>query len=463
MTAMFVNLPVTDLERAKAFYTALGFTINPVFSDHNAACVVVEEDHSYFMILMREYFQTFTDLPIGDPAVNPTVATAIFLDSREAVDRAVGDGLAAGGSEAHPATDYGFMYQRQLTDPDGNILEFGYMDPAAAEQGPEAFVDPAGLRSMAARDYGQYCGVTRALELVGERWAMLIVRDLLVGPRRYGELAAGLPRIPSNILAARLKELQEAGVLRRVPHSRVIVYELTPYGRELEPVVMALGAWGFKAMGDPREEQIITPDSMTMSLRTAFRPQVAASLPATAYAARLGPAELLIRVDGSTLDVMRGDGVGRPRLLGRSGHPPDHLRRARPGSCDRHGGGRGAARSWRSPRPLRQHLPPGGLSRSLHVRRRLGTQPVPPRTLRDHRSAGPTGGRVRVGSTERRARSTMVGWGDVPERTADGRYMIIRGRRWRATDPAIPADVSAKLRAELMSARRAVGIALRSG
>ena len=116
---------------------------------------------------------------------------------------------------------------------------------------------------MAARDYGQYCGITRALELVGERWPLLIVRDLLVGPRRYGELAAGLPRIPSNILAARLKELQAAGVLRRVPHSRVIVYELTPYGRELEPVVLALGAWGFKAMGDPREKQIITPDSMT--------------------------------------------------------------------------------------------------------------------------------------------------------------------------------------------------------
>ena len=63
---------------------------------------------------------------------------------------------------------------------------------------------------MAAREYGQYCGITRALELVGERWALLIVRDLLVGPRRYGELAAGLPRIPSNILAARLKELQAA-------------------------------------------------------------------------------------------------------------------------------------------------------------------------------------------------------------------------------------------------------------
>jgi DNA-binding HxlR family transcriptional regulator len=161
---------------------------------------------------------------------------------------------------------------------------------------------------MAARDYGQYSGITRDLEVVGERWALLIVRDLLVGPRRYGELAAGLPRIPSNILAARLKELQATGVIRRAPHSRVIVYELTPYGHELEPVVLALGAWGFKAMGDPRDEQIITPDSMTMELRAAFRSRVAAKLPATAYAARFGPAELLIRVDGSALDVTRGDG-----------------------------------------------------------------------------------------------------------------------------------------------------------
>lgn len=144
MTAMFVNLPVTDLERAKAFYTAIGFTINPLFTDHNAACVVVEDDHSYFMILTREYFQTFTDLPIGDPAENPSVSTAIFLDSRDAVDKAVADGLAAGGAEARPAADYGFMYQRQLNDPDGNILEFGWMDPVTAAQGPEAFANQQG-------------------------------------------------------------------------------------------------------------------------------------------------------------------------------------------------------------------------------------------------------------------------------------------------------------------------------
>ncbi|OAI41240.1 HxlR family transcriptional regulator [bacterium SCGC AG-212-C10] len=161
---------------------------------------------------------------------------------------------------------------------------------------------------MAARDYGQYCGVTQALELVGERWALLIIRDLLVGPRRFGELAEGLPRIPTNILAARLKELQQVGVIRRAPRSRVIVYELTPYGRELEPVVLALGAWGFKTLGDPRDEQIITPDSLTITLRTAFRPQVAVHLPATVYEARIGSAGLHIAVTGPALAVRREGG-----------------------------------------------------------------------------------------------------------------------------------------------------------
>jgi predicted lactoylglutathione lyase len=138
MKLMFVNLPVTDLDRAKAFYTALGFTINPQFTDHNAACVVVEDDHNYFMLLVRDFFQTFTKLPIGDPTKAVSVATAIFVDSREDVDAALDAGLAAGGSEAQPASDYGFMYQRQLTDPDGNVLEFGYMDPQAAANGPDA-------------------------------------------------------------------------------------------------------------------------------------------------------------------------------------------------------------------------------------------------------------------------------------------------------------------------------------
>ena len=141
MTAMFVSLPVTDLERAKAFYTAIGYTINPLFTDHNAACVVVEDGHSYFMLLVRDYFQSHTDRPIGDPSATVSVSIALFVDSREAVDATVADGIAAGGSESHPATDLGFMYQRQLTDPDGNVLEIGYMDPVAAEQGPDALID----------------------------------------------------------------------------------------------------------------------------------------------------------------------------------------------------------------------------------------------------------------------------------------------------------------------------------
>jgi DNA-binding HxlR family transcriptional regulator len=161
---------------------------------------------------------------------------------------------------------------------------------------------------MAARDYGQYSGISRAVELIGERWALLIVRDLLVGPRRYGELAEGLARIPSNILATRLKELQAASIIRRAPRSRIIVYELTPYGRELEPVVLALGAWGFKALDEPREEQVVTPASLTMDLRSAFRPRVALELPATSYAARIGGAELFIRVDGSALDLTSSEG-----------------------------------------------------------------------------------------------------------------------------------------------------------
>ena len=140
MTMMLVNLPVTDLDRSKQFYAAIGFTLNPAFSDHNAACFTVEDDHSAIMILTRDFFQTMSELPIGDPKVNPSVSTAVFLDSREAVDSALTAGLAGGGTEPHEAADYGFMYQRQLNDPDGNIIEFGWMDPTAAAQGPEAVV-----------------------------------------------------------------------------------------------------------------------------------------------------------------------------------------------------------------------------------------------------------------------------------------------------------------------------------
>lgn len=140
MTMMFVALPVTDLDRATAFYTAIGFTLNPAFSDHNAACFVVEEDHSALMVITREYFQTFTDLPIGDPSKSPTSSVSVFVDSRDEVDARAKKGLEAGGTEPREPSDYGFMYQRGITDPDGNSVEFGWMDPKAAAEGPPADV-----------------------------------------------------------------------------------------------------------------------------------------------------------------------------------------------------------------------------------------------------------------------------------------------------------------------------------
>lgn len=152
---------------------------------------------------------------------------------------------------------------------------------------------------MAARNYGQYCGVVTALELVGERWALLIVRDLLVGPRRYSDLKAGLPRIPTNILSTRLKELQQSGVVRRLPLAHGLAYALTEYGQGLEEVVLALGRWGFQSMGDPDEGDIVTSDSMTIAFRTAYRADAAGRFPETAYAVHIGDVALGLRT-GST-------------------------------------------------------------------------------------------------------------------------------------------------------------------
>lgn len=147
-TNIFVNLPTTDLERAKAFYEALGFSINPNFTDENAACVVLS-DTIYFMVLTREYLATFTDKQIIDPKTQAQVSIALTRDSREEVDEVLAKGLAAGGSEPRPVQDYGFMYSRDLDDPDGNNLSFLFMEPAAAEMGPEAYLAQQGAGAEA--------------------------------------------------------------------------------------------------------------------------------------------------------------------------------------------------------------------------------------------------------------------------------------------------------------------------
>ena len=138
-TSIFVSYPTADLDRRKAFYTALGATINPLFTDENAACLVWDENITT-MVLKREFFATFTDKQVADPATTAQVQIAFSRDSREEVDTVIEAGLAAGGSEPRPAQDYGFMYSRDLEDPDGNNLSFLWMEPQAAEQGPEAYL-----------------------------------------------------------------------------------------------------------------------------------------------------------------------------------------------------------------------------------------------------------------------------------------------------------------------------------
>ncbi|HEY9409130.1 MAG TPA: helix-turn-helix domain-containing protein [Jiangellaceae bacterium] len=203
---------------------------------------------------------------------------------------------------------------------------------------------------MAARSYGQYCGITRAVELITERWALLLIRDLLVGPRRYTDLKQGLPKIPTNILAARLKELQEGGVIRRVPMARCgLVYELTEYGRELEPIVLTLGRWGFRSMGEPKDDDIVTADSLTMALRTAFRPQFASA--SLDFQIQFGVVELRAQVGDGELKVVQiappappvggslPSGESELQIRHRTRHPPPD--RGHADSCPGRGAGRG--------------------------------------------------------------------------------------------------------------------------
>jgi DNA-binding HxlR family transcriptional regulator/putative sterol carrier protein len=161
---------------------------------------------------------------------------------------------------------------------------------------------------MSRRTYGQYCGIAYALETVGERWALLLIRDLILGPKRFTDLRRGLPRIPSNVLSARLKELEEAGVVRRrlLPRpSTGIVYELTDYGRELEDIVLRLGLWGARTLGEPRVEDSINVDSLMLALRATFRSKEARELQAS-YELHLGEIVIHARIDKGALEVAEG-------------------------------------------------------------------------------------------------------------------------------------------------------------
>ena len=128
-TQIFINLPVANLEKSKAFYTALGHGINPKFSDENAACVVVS-DTIFVMLLTRAYFQGFTKKSVADANKELQTLVALSTPGRAEVDALMDKALGAGGKEAGEAKDYGFMYQRSFEDPDGHTWEIFYMNEA---------------------------------------------------------------------------------------------------------------------------------------------------------------------------------------------------------------------------------------------------------------------------------------------------------------------------------------------
>jgi predicted lactoylglutathione lyase len=135
---LFVNLPVEDLERSKAFFAKLGFSYHPGFTDETAAGMPVGE-HAFVMLLSREKFAEFSKLPLADPTTHTLALYCFSVSSREEVDAVSAAALAAGGTEADDAEDHGFMYSRSFFDPDGHGWQVMWMDPTAVEQGPEAF------------------------------------------------------------------------------------------------------------------------------------------------------------------------------------------------------------------------------------------------------------------------------------------------------------------------------------
>jgi len=144
MTRMiFVNLPVKDLQRSRAFLEALGAVNEPKFTDETAACMTFS-DSIHVMILTHEKFSQFTPRPIADANAGSEVLLCLSADSRESVDSTVEQGVRAGGTaDPAPKQDYGVMYGRSVADPDGHIWEIMWMDPAAAERGAEAVQEAA--------------------------------------------------------------------------------------------------------------------------------------------------------------------------------------------------------------------------------------------------------------------------------------------------------------------------------
>ncbi|HEU5474180.1 MAG TPA: winged helix-turn-helix transcriptional regulator [Actinophytocola sp.] len=171
------------------------------------------------------------------------------------------------------------------------------------------------LAAMTRRSYGQYCGLARAEEILGERWVLLILRDLTVGPRTAAELERGLPLISPEVLAARLRDLERTHVVTSNPlPDGTPRYRLTDYGVELEAILLRLGTWGARLLGTQRPEEIVTTASQVVALRSTFRPEQARDLRAT-YEIRIGDdIRLHARVDDGAVRVAAGT-AARPDLV----------------------------------------------------------------------------------------------------------------------------------------------------
>lgn len=168
-------------------------------------------------------------------------------------------------------------------------------------------------RMSSRRTYGDRCGIARALDLVGERWALLIVRELLLGPKRFTDLRAGLPLVSPDVLSQRLRELEQAGLVGRErlpPPAASRVYALTERGRELEPVLLALGRWGSRVpIAD--DEAAFGADSVVLALKTMFAPGAGGGISAR-YELRLGEDRFAVRIADGRFDVVRGTDGAAP-------------------------------------------------------------------------------------------------------------------------------------------------------
>ncbi|AUS77096.1 transcriptional regulator [Actinoalloteichus sp. AHMU CJ021] len=172
------------------------------------------------------------------------------------------------------------------------------------------------------RTYGDACGITRALDAVGERWALPVVRELVFGPRRYSDLAAALPGVSTNILGTRLRELAEVGVVvrrRLPPPTPVAVYELTAWGRALEPVLIALGRWAAHTPVD-LAAQVLSPSSFALALRTTFDASLAAGR-TVAVRLEMGEDVFDARIEEGAFHIARAAPDSRPPAV-RVAAPP---------------------------------------------------------------------------------------------------------------------------------------------